>query len=108
MMGSEQTVDELKAEYLDLLHAMQSGVRAEIELTEPAAAHGTLSHSPKHLRVGINSALTQCSSLATLLIEKGVVTELEYWRAQVSGFRDEVARFEQKLSEQFGAKVSLR
>jgi len=105
---AEDKVVELKTEYQFLLHALQSGVLAEIELNDPAAAHNTLAHGPKHLRVGVNSAIVQSSGLANLLIQKGVITEVEFWRSQVAGFREEVQRYEQKLSELLGAPVKLR
>jgi hypothetical protein len=50
---------------------MQSGVAYELGKDESSA-------SPKHLRVGINSALVNDAALVRLLVKKGLITEAEY------------------------------
>ena len=55
-------------------HAMQSGVAAKMQI-DPAET------DPKHMRVGVNSALSGLGALAKLLIDKGVLTEDEYFAA---------------------------
>jgi hypothetical protein len=101
----EQEVAQLQQQYTDLLHAVQSGVKAEIEI-QPKDDTNTA--SPKHLRVGVNSALIQNSSLATLLMRKGIITEVEYWRTQVELWQNEVADYENRLSQATGMKVTLQ
>lgn len=58
----------------------------------------------KHLRVGVNSALVECSALAALLVRKGVFTAEEYfdalieaWDAEVDRYRAEVKRIDARL-----------
>jgi uncharacterized protein YdeI (YjbR/CyaY-like superfamily) len=82
-------------------HAMQSGVAMEIskELSE--------SHSPKHLRTGVNVALCDHGSLVKLLIKKGILTEDEYFEAIADGMEQEKQRYEQILSNHFGTKITL-
>lgn len=101
-MNTEERIAEAKARYLNALHAMQSGVRMMIE--------GNLSnsHSPKHLRVGVNSALMEMSAVAKLCMDKGVFTELEYYRTLAHFAEAEQADYEQKLTEKLGMKVTLR
>ena len=73
--------------YLAAAHAMQSGVAAEMG---PEC-------EPKHLRVGINSALVGNAALARLLIEKGVFTLDEYEAAQAAEMEAEKDRYEHRL-----------
>ena len=54
---SDDILATIRAEYVNLAHAMQSGVAMEIGLNGGAA-------SPKHLRVGINSAMSDASGVA--------------------------------------------
>lgn len=88
------------ARYLAACHAMQSGVAAEMEI-------GSEDTSPKHLRVGVNSALCDQAALVRLLVEKGIVTEEEYAAAVTAEMEREVARYEERLSEHHGVRVTL-
>jgi len=45
---------------------------------------------PKHLRVGVNSALVEASAMAALLFRKGVFTAEEYYDALIEGWEREV------------------
>jgi hypothetical protein len=93
-MSDEDVTDriiEAARRYQAAAHAMQSGVRVEIDLNLSRA------HEPKHLRVGINSALANDEAMARLLISKGVFTEVEYHEAVAQGMEREVERYEKKL-----------
>ena len=48
--------------------------------------------NPLSLRSGINEASIQLTTIAQLLMDKGVFTELEYWQKllEVAGFEAEV------------------
>ena len=81
-------------------HAMQSGVAAE-------HGRGSNDGSPKHLRVGINSAFVGNAAIARLLIEKGVFTLAEYTAAQADEMEREVRRYEERLSAAMGTTVTL-
>jgi hypothetical protein len=95
-------IDQLKQRYFELMHAMQSGVA----FSEQAGIdYG--STSPKHLRVGINSAMVNDAALTTLLLKKGIITEEEYWTALVEQLEKEVEAYKQTLSEHYGASVDL-
>jgi hypothetical protein len=67
-----ETVEQAKARYLAAAHAMQSGVAM-------AMNYDTSQTDPKHLKVGVNSALVTASAIAHLLIAKGVFIESEYF-----------------------------
>jgi hypothetical protein len=86
--------------YLEAAEAMQAGVAYE-------AGKGSKSCTPKHLRVGVNSAMCDSSALARLLIEKGVITEDEYIDAITAEMNAEVERYEAKLSAELGRRVTL-
>lgn len=88
------------ARYRAACHAMQSGVAGSHAL-------GSTDGSPKHLRVGVNVALTDHGSLVKLLFDKGVITQDEYEKAVADGMEAEVKRYEAHLEETTGAKVTL-
>lgn len=45
---------------------------------------------PKHLRVGVNSALLECSAMARLLFRKGLITSDEYFDTLIEAWEQEV------------------
>lgn len=93
-------LDALRQEYLGLLHAMQTGVAMMLQ-QDPTSG------SPKHLRVGVNSAKAEQGGLVRLLVSKGVISELEYYRAMVEAARAEVAAYERDLLRRHGIVVKL-
>ena len=62
------TIKENVAAYEAAAHAMQTGVAFLMERGDKAT-------EPKHLRVGINSAMVEHAALVRLLISKGVITD---------------------------------
>lgn len=95
MAELEPPSDELKDRYEAAVHAMQSGVAAKI------AMHLGRESEPKHLRVGVNSALVDTGTLARLLIRKGVFTSEEFYTALAENMEAEAATYEREL----GAKL---
>lgn len=93
-------VEKLKDRYVALVHAMQSGV-AMLMHHEPGETE------PKHLRVGVNSALCDSGALAELLLAKGVFTEEEYLKAICTTLERDVKSYESKLEAIYGRKVTL-
>lgn len=86
--------------YLAAAHAMQTGVAMKMHYDE----HDT---QPKHLRVGVNSVMSEQKALATLLIAKGVFTLSEYHKAVADAMEEEAESYRVELSEKFGANVKL-
>ena len=76
-----------KLTYEQALHGMQSGVAYE-------HSNGSPDGSPKHLRVGINSAQVNNAALARLLIDKGIITMDEYVEAVRVEMVHELERYE--------------
>jgi hypothetical protein len=83
--------------YLDACHGMQTGVKWEMEndLLRGVEPHAT---TPKHLRVGVNSALVSHGALVKLLVEKGILTMDEYVTSQADAMEAEVALYEERAN----------
>lgn len=92
-------IEELKQRYAELAHAMQSGVA--IQMNRDAAET-----SPKHLRVGVNSAMVDAGVVGTLLIRKGLITEEEYFATLVELMEREVESYRLKIDPT--GRVTLR
>lgn len=100
MTSTDESIEASYARYLAAAHAMQSGVASKM-VFDPAET------TPKHLRVGVNSAMSDHSALAKLLIEKGVITEEEYFSAIADAMEREKGLYEKTVSDHFGAAVTL-
>jgi hypothetical protein len=86
--------------YLSALHAMQSGVAAMMNIDSADT-------QPKHLRVGINSALVSNGAIVKLLIDKGLFTEAEWMKVMADEMETEVSSYIHKLSLHYGKDVKL-
>ena len=62
---------------------------------------------PKHLRVGVNGALVDSSALGTLLISKGIITDVEYFTALADGAQVEADGYEKRVADLIGGPVTL-
>jgi hypothetical protein len=93
-------IQELKARYESLLHAMQSGVAFKQQ-----RAPGETEN--KHLRVGVNAAMSDHGALVSLLIEKGVLTEVEYLERLCVFMQREIDVYEAELTRLLGALIKL-
>jgi fructose/tagatose bisphosphate aldolase len=94
------TIDDLKARYHRALHAMQAGVALKMN-------HDGADTTPKHLRVGVNAAMSDQSAVAILLVSKGVITETELWTALCESMEREKAMYEAEINARTGGKVTL-
>jgi hypothetical protein len=73
---------------------MQTGVEYKMQLNPKDT-------EPKHLRVGINVAQRDLSSMVELLIAKGIITLEEYTKAIADGMQKEVDSYQKLLANQF-------
>lgn len=55
---------------------------------------------PKHLRVGVNAAMSDQGGLARLLIKKGVFTEDEYVEAVTEAMGREADNYESRIQQE--------
>ena len=101
------TTEELSARYTTALHKIQAGVAA---LMGYAETHGERypEAEPKHLRVGVNSALLNVSAVGELLVEKGIVTEDELAEKIVEYVEREAEVYRERVQAKFpGTEITL-
>lgn len=75
---------------------MQTGVAYKME-KDPSDT------TPKHLRVGVNSAMVECSALVKIMIDKGILTEEEFIDAMIDQLEKEVAMYTKEIRRLYGA-----
>lgn len=90
------------ARYEAAAHAMQTGVKMEMELSPATSAT-----DPKHLRVGVNSAMADNAAIAALLIAKGIFTKEELAESLATEMEKEAQRYQVLVSKLVGANVTL-
>ncbi len=81
--------------YLAACHAMQTGVMTIMHKEPRGLEIGET--SPKHLRVGVNSAMCDHAALVRLLIAKGLFTEEEYSVEVTAEMEREVERYRRRI-----------
>jgi len=79
--------------YKAAMHAVQTAIRLEIETKGEQGAGAT----PKHLRLGINSALVDSGALARLLMQKGIITREEHLEMLAKVAEEEVKIYEARF-----------
>jgi hypothetical protein len=85
------------------MHGVQAGVAMEMN------AQMNDAHTPKHLRVGINSAMVNDAAMVRLLVKKGLITEEEYAEEVRLEANRELDRYEDRLRAALGnANINLR
>lgn len=94
------TLTEFVEENTRLRHAIQTGVEYERQFNDGPT-------SGKHLRTGLDAQMSEFASLVQLLVAKGVFSEQEYFDASLQALRDEVARYERRLSDRYGIAITL-
>lgn len=95
----------------ELRHAIQTGEKFEMETGPNAnfyAAHPGLANDIKHLRTGISCAMCEHGAISRLLVSKGLVTEAEFYDASLNSLKEEITRYEQRISSLVGRPVRLR
>lgn len=83
--------------YEAAMHAMQSGV----EFLKGSSLE------PKHLRVGVNSALESNGALTELLIEKGIFTHDEYMAKLIKYVQMDIDLYKIRLKEKYGMDTDI-
>lgn len=95
-----ETVEQAQERYEAAAHAMQSGVAMTMNYDQAETR-------PKHLRVGVNSALVSLRALCDLLVAKGVLTEQEYFTTLADAMEQEAKMYEASLNKRFGTDITL-
>lgn len=83
-------------------HCMQAGVKMDL-------ARRGVPDGSEHIqaRVGINAAMRDFGSLSKLLIDKGLITEAEYFKAIADGMEEEVRMYEAMLTKAYGGEMKI-
>jgi putative aminopeptidase FrvX len=89
-----------KQRYFEAMHAMQSGVALKMNWDEVEA-------SPKHLRVGMNSALVSNGALVKLLIDKGLISEDEFYKELADFAERDVASYQAEVNAHYGTDDTI-
>ncbi len=98
---AESKTEEYRQRYFAAAHAMQTGVAAKMNF-DPSET------TPKHLRVGVNAAMSDAGGLVGLLISKGVITEEEYMKAICEQMEAERDKYQEEIQAHYpGAKITL-
>jgi len=95
--------DSDEERYLSALHGMQSGVAYEMNYEDTKSAA-----EPKHLRVGINSAMVSQVAIVKLLVTKGIITMDEVYKTLADEMEEEVKRYEDRANERIGRPGVIR
>lgn len=93
-MGKKEVLAKYRERYESALHSMQTGVAMLMNYDGKET-------SPKHLRVGVNSALIDSAALAKILIDKGIITEEEYYASLADFAEADAASYQEKLQGMF-------
>lgn len=103
--GDEALLAEYKARYLAALHKVQTAVAFEQNGTGTAPETITLptvSRELKHQRVGIDSVKVEMGALSKLLVDKGVCTQVEVFRAYAEAMEAEALQRQSAISRSLG------
>lgn len=93
-------MSEDEKRYRANLHAMQTGVAFKMNYNPKET-------EPKHLRVGVNAAMSDLAAMAKLLISKGVITLEEYEKALADQMEIEVESYQKYLADKTGKTIHL-
>lgn len=94
------SIADLEKKYAKLMHAMQSGVAMLMNYDKKET-------EPKHLRVGVNSALIDTGAILQLLINKGIITHEEFLEVLCEFAERDVRSYEDKLKQITGGNITL-
>jgi hypothetical protein len=97
----------LKERYSAACHAMQSGVRGmmDVEADHQQKDPMTWTHSPKHLRVGVNSALVDNAALANSRLTKTCIDLLRVAQLHaLAGAKNQIQRTHKFAAATLGIK----
>ena len=101
MNNDEDRKQRALARYTTAAHGMQSGVAFLMEKGDGKET------TPKHLRVGVNSALVEHGALVGMLIKKGVISEVDYLEALATKMEEDRESYERQASNMTGGNIKF-
>lgn len=97
--GDKIKWDEGMKRVMTAAHAVQTGVKFEMAkeglVLDPVWDKS--GQGPKHLRVGVNMAMCETSTITRLLVEKGIFTWGEFASTYAEVVEEEKAKYEKQL-----------
>lgn len=84
------SLEEERARLLAAQHAMMTGVGYMMQ-------YDNAESDLKHIRTGINTALANCEVIAKILIDKGIITQEEYFKECADAMEKERDSYKTKL-----------
>lgn len=102
MTDDQAKKEEAFARYTAAAHGMQSGVAFMMERGDGKETE------PKHLRVGVNSTLVDHGALVQLLLDKGVISDVEFFEALATKMEADLESYERDAIELAGAIIKFR
>lgn len=90
-------INEARKRYEAALHAMQTAVKMKMTI-EGKSDEDKTETGPKHLRVGVNSAMVDTGTLVRVLVKKKIITELEFLELVADEMESEVDRYRKMLN----------
>ena len=100
-MTDAARIADATARYNASLHGVQTGVAYVMEKVSAPT-------SPKHLRVGVDSAMSTHKALAELLMAKGVFTEVEYIEALAKATEEERLAYEDRVNRLYAPGGAMK
>lgn len=93
-------------EYFKICHAIQTGVRAIIDIENPNV-DDAVKDMAKHLRVGVDTGKIEHGALLKLLVDKKIINIEEYENYVIEFLQRDVKTREQQLSQLYGRRTTL-
>lgn len=110
-------IESYRERYIAAMHAVQSGVKFEIERRAMRIAEAMAKgvqpdqhdgNDPKHLRTGLNARASDHAALAHLLMKKGVINELEYFKTITEFMEAGAQSYSDRASQELGIPVQFK
>lgn len=95
-----QRIQAHQARYEAAAHAMMTGVGYMIEYAPDQT-------STKQMKTGLNSAQVSVAALGNLMIEKGIITPEEYYKAMADQMEIERLSYERMISDLHGGGTKI-
>lgn len=89
-------------EQVELLRSLPHRVQSAIAFLMSNAENSRQRYpecEPKHLRVGVNSAMIEASAMGRLLMSKGIITSKEYYDSLILLWQEELRSYQDRLHQ---------
>lgn len=98
--------DEEHKRYMAAAHAVQTGTKHVAHTRHLGADRGELQRYIDN-RTGLNCVMAEFAGLTKLLVDKGVITAVEFYASIAEGLEREKERLEEEIAGGNGSKITL-